>query len=699
MFLRLLVGLFILVAVFVPTFAQNSADLNITIVSEPVADDTTRAISVQFFVEDEGIPVVDLTTDAISLSESAENIQLNTSFDRTLNLAIAVDLSFGSDADLVRDSLRAFFDNYYLPDDNITLYILDASVADSTTPRIVPIDSLETANNTINSLNSAESFFSVEPMLQQIFADLQAIPATPMSSRQVLFVGSFLNRPSDAENTRAFAENNISVHGVQAHRTRDEFTTTYRGLTNTGGGLFANNFEGIFVIPGDRYQPINNLKVLYDTIGNSRIVYTLIWQTQSLSLESQREVDISLVLPSGTLVEQSIDYTFNFLAPELTFVNQRSFDVERQISRLDDLSLDFGLDERAVPIEIAFPDGVPRVINSLRLQVLDANTADVLQSDLVLEPVLSNNRYTLTWDLSDYTSPDTVTDVELVVMAVDELGLSSEVRTTGSVLLPSAPPIPTATPTATPLPSPTPEPTAVPVVANQSSDGLGILGGNGGRLTGLLLAIIAVLAVAILLMIVRSRRFQKEAESVVSAPATATLTDTEPPVAPISREPAKEAEEYRKFAQLVPTNDTNKRLGIERIWLDKRQFTIGRSQKCDYVIDSPILNDEHCIITIKGFDEVFVRDLNTINGTFVNGERLHGSDEHFVPFGSELAMTRELTFELWEANRDLNEAEQLSTMLKSTMYSNAEHIPFKPLPGLRYAPDNGPEIEDDYSPI
>ena len=698
MFLRLFLGLFILVGIFVPVVAQNSADLNIIIISEPVVDDSTRAVSVQFIVEDESIPVVDLSTDALSLSESAENIQLNTSFDRTLNLAIAVDLSFGSDADLVRDSLRAFFDNYYLSSDNITLYIVDASVADSANPRIVPIDSLETANNTINSLNSAETFFSVEPMLQQILSDLQAIPDTPLTSRQVLFVGSFLNRPSDAQNTRLFAENNIAVHGVQAHRTRDEFTTTYRGLTNTGGGLFANNFEGIFVIPGDRYQPINNLKVLYDTIGNSRVVYTLTWQTQSLSLESQRAVDISLVLPSGTVVEQSIDYTFNFLAPELTFVNQRSFDVERQISRLDDLSLDFGLDERAVPVEIGFPDGVPRNINSLRLQVLDSNTAEVLQSDLVLEPVLSDNRYTLTWDLSDYTSPDTMTDVELVVMAMDELGLSAETRTTGSVLLPSAPPIPTATPTATPLPSPTPEPTAIPFVANQSSDGLGILGGNGGRLTGLLLAIIAVLAVAIILLIVRSRRFRKETERVTSVPTTASLTDTAPPVAPINQ-PDIEEEEYRQFAQLIPTNDTNKRLGIERIWLDSRQFTIGRSSKCDYVVDAPILNDQHCIITIKGFDEVFVRDLSTINGTFVNGERLRGSDEHFVPFGSEVALTKQLTFELWEADRSLNEAEQLSTMLKSTMYTNAEHIPFKPLPGLRYAPDTGPELEDDYSPI
>lgn len=698
MLVRVLIGLIIISGLLVPSFAQQVSDLNLTIVSEPVVDDTSRAIRVDFFVEDDGIPIVDLTSNAIRLSESAENIQLNTSFERTLHLAIAIDLSFGSDADLVRDSLRAFFDNYYMSGDIITLYVLDAAVADSASFRVIPIDSLETANSVINDLTSAESFFSVEPLLQRIFDDLQQIPNLVTNSRQVLFVGSLFNRPADANNSQAFAENDIAVHGVQAHRTREEFTTTYRGLTNAGGGLFANNFEGIFVIPGDTYQPINNLKVLYDTIGNSRVVYTLTWQTRSLSLDSTRSVDISLTLPSGTALEQNISYTFDFEAPELRLVNQRSFDVERQISRLDDLSLAFELNERAVPIEVSFPDGVPRTIASLRLQVIDAETSEVLQSALVQNPVLTDNRYTLTWDLTDYTTPDSRTDVQLLVTALDELGLSVDVVTTGSILLPSAPPIPTATPTVTPLPSATPEPTAIPIVASQSSDGaVGVFNNGGGQITGLLLSIIAFLILAVILLIVRSGRFQKEAETVSTTASANALHDTAPPAQPIDAE-IKE-EKQTRFAQLVPLKETGDKLDIDRIWLDKREFKIGRASTCDFVVDAPTLDSEHCLIIIKGFDEVFVRDLGTINGTYVNGERLRTSEERFVPIGSALGMTKELTFELWEANREILEPDHLTTMVKTTLFSNAESVPFRPLPGLRYAPDDGPELEDDYSPI
>jgi hypothetical protein len=511
---RLLVFLFIILAIVVPISAQNEPALDFIILSEPVVDDTSGMVMVQFVVEDNGIPIVDLNSSAIELSESAENIQLSTSIARSLTLAIPIDLSFGSDADLVRDTLHAFFDNYYLPQDHITLYILDAAVGNGDNPRIVPIDSLETANTVIDGLKSAERLFSIEPTLIQVFADLQTVPDTSWNSRQVLLVGSFLNRPAEANTTEVFALNNIAVHGVQAHRTRQEFTTTYRGLTNTGGGLFANNFEGIFVIPGEKYQPVNNLKVLYDTIGNSRIIYTLIWHTVSQSLDTSRSVILALHLPVGTILEQEITYTFNFQPPQVTLVNQRSFDVQRRTFRLDDLSLDFDLDERAVPVEISFPDGVPRRISSLRLQVVDAETHEILQSELVLEPELTGvGQYILSWQLIDYITPDSVTNVQIIVTVNDELGLSNSVVITGSVQVSPAPPIPTATPTMTPMPTqtPTPEPTAIPFADNQS--GLGQIFGasDGGGLIGLLLAIIVVLFVAVLLLLIRSRRFQQEA--------------------------------------------------------------------------------------------------------------------------------------------------------------------------------------------
>jgi pSer/pThr/pTyr-binding forkhead associated (FHA) protein len=93
-----------------------------------------------------------------------------------------------------------------------------------------------------------------------------------------------------------------------------------------------------------------------------------------------------------------------------------------------------------------------------------------------------------------------------------------------------------------------------------------------------------------------------------------------------------------------------------------------------------------------------VRDLNSINGTFVNGERLNDTKEYLVPMGSELSLTKELTFQVLDPDKEIQNQEYLSSMIKSTTIFGAENIPFKPLPGIRYAPDDGPPIDDDYSP-
>lgn len=61
-------------------------------------------------------------------------------------------------------------------------------------------------------------------------------------------------------------------------------------------------------------------------------------------------------------------------------------------------------------------------------------------------------------------------------------------------------------------------------------------------------------------------------------------------------------------------------------------FTIGRSAGCDIFIDDPAVSGRHCIIDIvppgretdiPGFR---IRDLESTNGTFVNGEKIDQKD-------------------------------------------------------------------------
>ena len=60
---------------------------------------------------------------------------------------------------------------------------------------------------------------------------------------------------------------------------------------------------------------------------------------------------------------------------------------------------------------------------------------------------------------------------------------------------------------------------------------------------------------------------------------------------------------------------------IYNVSIDKR-LTIGRSSKCDLSIpDQPEISGNHCLLELKE-NSVSITDLNSRNGTFVNGVRI-----------------------------------------------------------------------------
>lgn len=55
----------------------------------------------------------------------------------------------------------------------------------------------------------------------------------------------------------------------------------------------------------------------------------------------------------------------------------------------------------------------------------------------------------------------------------------------------------------------------------------------------------------------------------------------------------------------------------------ERDATIGRSKKCDICIDDPFLSQEHAQILVRD-GGVFLLDLESTNGTFLNDEQISG---------------------------------------------------------------------------
>jgi pSer/pThr/pTyr-binding forkhead associated (FHA) protein len=72
------------------------------------------------------------------------------------------------------------------------------------------------------------------------------------------------------------------------------------------------------------------------------------------------------------------------------------------------------------------------------------------------------------------------------------------------------------------------------------------------------------------------------------------------------------------MAKLVVLNESLKGLTHE---LKVERTTVGRVEDNTFQIAEPSVSSHHCEILLKG-NEVVIKDLNSTNGTFINGERI-----------------------------------------------------------------------------
>jgi hypothetical protein len=70
---------------------------------------------------------------------------------------------------------------------------------------------------------------------------------------------------------------------------------------------------------------------------------------------------------------------------------------------------------------------------------------------------------------------------------------------------------------------------------------------------------------------------------------------------------------------------------IKHVYLQKDRTTLGRSPDNDIVFDNMVVSGRHCVFELRGLAEVFIEDLHSTNGTYINGQmvkrqRLHDGE-------------------------------------------------------------------------
>ena len=467
-------------------------------------------------------------------------------------------------------------------------------------------------------------------------------------------------------------------------------------MADLGGGLFANNEAGNGVTA--TLSAINSLKLLFDTVASSRLVYTLHYQSTNQNLDKSRKVTLTVTLPDGSQASQPFSYSPDFQAPQVKIISANPAPVRMPSYSGDRVVFDTA--EQLITVAVTFPDGVRRGIKTLQLVATDTTTGRSRAPRVInAPPPDADGNYSIPWTFDDFTTPGTVATVELTVTAADTLGLTGTDTQDAKLTIAALPPAPV--PTATVIP------TALPGTSG------GFAGGSitDNLLFSVLAAFVLALIVAVVFLVVllvRSSRRQAnyarmaddaaQQAALMPAPAAAPLQPAFPSSAP-TPEPEQPAEAEKLLGRLVTISG----LEVNEIHITSPEFTIGRDPSCQYIIDQPFISPRHCMIMLRK-NTFFIRDLGAKNGTFVNGERLPKNRDIPVPIGSEVNITMNISMELWDAKTVVKltdrrtSATHHSTVMTKTALASDE-LELRSVFGIKFSGEDEGKVGDDYSPI
>jgi serine phosphatase RsbU (regulator of sigma subunit) len=98
-----------------------------------------------------------------------------------------------------------------------------------------------------------------------------------------------------------------------------------------------------------------------------------------------------------------------------------------------------------------------------------------------------------------------------------------------------------------------------------------------------------------------------------------------------------------------------------RIPISASPFVIGRSAPADVVLPDQRISRNHCRVCLA-MDEVIVIDLESSNGTFIDGKRLSGGGP--LPVGAQLQLGSHVLEHEWRIRKEVEESQELDRDLE-----------------------------------
>ena len=136
------------------------------------------------------------------------------------------------------------------------------------------------------------------------------------------------------------------------------------------------------------------------------------------------------------------------------------------------------------------------------------------------------------------------------------------------------------------------------------------------------------------------------------APKAEPQQPPSPPVLPPKPEPTSESVFPPELPETHLVKVGGKLAGSHRWRFSGRMLTVGASEDNDVVIDLPQISGHHAKFDLFPSGAVYVTDLASSNGTWVDGKRLTPHAREEVKPGQRVALSRQLIVEVQTKPRD-----------------------------------------------
>jgi hypothetical protein len=117
---------------------------------------------------------------------------------------------------------------------------------------------------------------------------------------------------------------------------------------------------------------------------------------------------------------------------------------------------------------------------------------------------------------------------------------------------------------------------------------------------------------------------------------------------------------------------------IKHVYLQKDRTTLGRHPDNDIVLDNMVVSGRHCVFELKGLADVFIEDLGSTNGTYINGKMVKRQK---LVDGETVAIGNFRIRYLTESERPSGFSETTAMKLESASAPVARHAVFQVLNG------------------